>query len=56
MEHHFLTTRFYLDLAVGDYGQADLKEGRLPTAVLQLFPAAPKPSKPDGPKPKRRRM
>ncbi|CAL1147194.1 unnamed protein product [Cladocopium goreaui] len=36
--------------------QADLKEGRLPTAVLQLFPAAPKPSKPDGPKPKRRRM
>eukprot|EP00435_Cladocopium_sp_Y103_P062891 s1389_g24.t1 len=39
----------------GPDGQADLKKGRLPAAVLELFPAS-KPSKPNEPKPKRRRM
>mmetsp|Transcript_30162 Transcript_30162/g.48641 ORF Transcript_30162/g.48641 Transcript_30162/m.48641 type:complete len:138 (+) Transcript_30162:1-414(+) len=36
--------------------QADLKAGRLPAVVAQLFPAASQPSKSNEPKPKRRRV
>eukprot|EP00435_Cladocopium_sp_Y103_P052863 s2633_g16.t1 len=40
----------------GPHAAADLKAGRLPAVVAQLFPAASKPSKSKEPKPKRRRV